>query len=261
MIYQAQYRGQDGARPRVVRFRLAGCCPSGLDVKVDADIAGVVRPLSASRMIDLTNLETGEIVDDPVEYFIDRFLAAERHPDGSVRLGAWIEALPTTGVGPTKARAMAVYVGDWAVLSDWMAGAIRGEPGAVAALAEMIRASPVGPSVIESLESLWRDPSRWARVEARASRWPIGPPIFAVGALSGERVCFSGALPSLSRRMAQKIARDAGAEIATTVAAGVTLLVAGPGAGEKLEKARSCGVAIVSEEDFLARVGWADRGS
>lgn len=255
MLYEATYRVRDGQAARKVRFRCVSSRPSGLSASVQADIVGETLPFNTSRMADLIDLSSGEVIDDPTEHFVDRFLESEVQADGAVRLSAWIEALPTEGIGPMRARATALFAERWEALKGWMDGGLRGERSALTSLAALGDQPGVGFVVIDALEYLWRDAEQWARVEARERRWRVGPVARFEGPLSGERVCFSGTLATMSRRDAQRLAREAGAEIASGVAVGVTMLVAAPGAGSKVDKAKSYGIRIVTEDDFWRRLG------
>jgi DNA ligase (NAD+) len=75
--------------------------------------------------------------------------------------------------------------------------------------------------------------------------------------LAGQVVVFTGALEAMSRPEAQKLAEEAGARIASAISKRVTLVVAGPGAGSKLDEARKLGLAIEDEAAFLKRIGRA----
>jgi DNA ligase (NAD+) len=77
----------------------------------------------------------------------------------------------------------------------------------------------------------------------------------AGGALAGQLVVFTGSLERMSRDEARRLAERHGARTADSVTKETTLVVAGPGAGSKLEKARKLGIATVDEAEFLRRVG------
>jgi DNA ligase (NAD+) len=68
-------------------------------------------------------------------------------------------------------------------------------------------------------------------------------------------VVFTGSLETMSRPEAQRRAEAAGARIAGTISKRVTLVVAGPGAGTKLDEAAKLGLAVIDEKQFLKRVG------
>lgn len=59
----------------------------------------------------------------------------------------------------------------------------------------------------------------------------------------------------MTRPEAAKKAEAAGARVAGTISKRVTLVVAGPGAGSKLDEARKLGIDIVDEAAFLKRIG------
>ena len=57
------------------------------------------------------------------------------------------------------------------------------------------------------------------------------------------------------REAAEEIVRNEGGKAASSVSKATTLLVAGPGAGSKLDKARSLGIETIDEQAFLKRIG------
>lgn len=67
----------------------------------------------------------------------------------------------------------------------------------------------------------------------------------------GKTMVFTGTLPTLDRATAQTMAQDAGAKVSGSVSKKTDYVVAGAEAGSKLEKARSLGVAVIDETEFL----------
>jgi len=74
------------------------------------------------------------------------------------------------------------------------------------------------------------------------------------GGLAGKTICFTGTL-AVPRSQAQAAAKGAGATVLSGVSSNLNILVAGPGAGSKLAKAASLGVATWTEEQFKKAVG------
>lgn len=70
--------------------------------------------------------------------------------------------------------------------------------------------------------------------------------------LLGKTFVFTGVLPNLKRDDAKQLARDAGGEISESVSKKTSFVVAGAEAGSKEEKARTLGVSVISEEEFIA---------
>ena len=73
--------------------------------------------------------------------------------------------------------------------------------------------------------------------------------------LSGQVLVFTGSLERFSRPEAQRKAEAAGAQVAAGISKKVTLVVAGPGAGSKLDEARKLGIEVVDEAAFVQRIG------
>ncbi|MFT5036528.1 MAG: DNA ligase (NAD+) [Candidatus Azotimanducaceae bacterium] len=69
--------------------------------------------------------------------------------------------------------------------------------------------------------------------------------------LAGKVFVFTGTLPTLDRDEAKEIARNAGAQISSSVSRKTDYVVTGDSSGSKAVKARELGVSIINESTFL----------
>lgn len=76
-------------------------------------------------------------------------------------------------------------------------------------------------------------------------------------AFEGEMVVLTGKLSSMGRREAGDLIKSQGGSVQSSITNHTTLVVAGEDAGSKLDKAREKGIPVLSEEEFLARLGRA----
>jgi DNA ligase (NAD+) len=74
------------------------------------------------------------------------------------------------------------------------------------------------------------------------------------GKFAGMTFVFTGALEKFTREAAEEMVRERGGKASGSVSKKTTYVVAGPGAGSKLQKANELGVKVLSEDEFLAMV-------
>jgi len=72
--------------------------------------------------------------------------------------------------------------------------------------------------------------------------------------ITGKTVVFTGSLEKMTREEAKAMAERLGAKVAGSVSKRTDYVVAGPGAGSKLGKARDAGVAILTEDEWFELV-------
>jgi DNA ligase (NAD+) len=73
--------------------------------------------------------------------------------------------------------------------------------------------------------------------------------------VAGKTVVFTGSLEQMTREEAKAMAERLGAKVAGSVSKKTDYVVAGPGAGSKLDKAKDFGVPVMDEDGWFALVG------
>jgi DNA ligase (NAD+) len=163
------------------------------------------------------------------------------------RLDRFLFALGIEHVGETVARLLAEQFGALEPLMD-------------ATAEDLQRIHGIGPEVAEASAHFFANRSN-RKVIDRLLRSGVKP-VHEKRArgpqpLAGQVVVFTGGLETMSRPEAQKKAEEVGARIASAISKKVTLVVAGPGAGSKLDEARKLKLEVIDEAAFLKRIGGA----
>jgi len=158
-------------------------------------------------------------------------------------------ALGVRHVGETNARRLARHFGDLASLS----AAAESESGR----AEISDVEGIGPVVAEAVVDFFAEPHNREALGKLLEQITIEPmeAIAAGHPLAGKTVVFTGGLEKMTRDEAKAVAERLGAKVSGSISAKTSLVVAGPGAGSKLAKARELGVETIDEEEWLRRVG------
>ena len=68
---------------------------------------------------------------------------------------------------------------------------------------------------------------------------------------SGKIFVFTGSLEKFTRKNAQDMVESMGARASNSVSSKTNFLIAGPGAGSKLNKALDLGITVLTEDEFL----------
>ena len=130
-----------------------------------------------------------------------------------------------------------------------------------AASVEELQSVPeIGPVVAASIRAFLDEEHNRALLdrlaEAGVSMETRLPPLDAVvtGALSGRTYVLTGTLASMTREAAQAAIEALGGKVSGSVSRKTTALVAGEEAGSKLEKARTLGVPVLTEQEFQALI-------
>jgi len=114
----------------------------------------------------------------------------------------------------------------------------------------------VGPIVAKSIVQFWQDPSNVHVVKESLAAGVIlqSNTSHSVTPLSGKTLVFTGSLQKFSRSGAKEITEKLGGRAAGSVSKNTDFVVAGPGAGSKLGKARELGIQIITEDEFAALI-------
>ena len=180
----------------------------------------------------------------------ERIQAARRRP-----LARVINALGMRHVGWTTSEDLARWIGPRLGPTPVFADALRVLRDATA---DELQAIPgVGAIVAKSIAEHVRDPEEQRGLERLASAGievipPAVRPVDTSSPFAGTTIVFTGTLEHRSREEAEVLVKARGAKVAGSVSAKTDFVVAGPGAGSKLDKARQLGVKVVDEETFDA---------
>jgi DNA ligase (NAD+) len=170
-----------------------------------------------------------------------------------IALERFIYALGIRHVGETTAQALARGYGTWQSFHE---GALKLADGDEEVRRELDALDQIGDTVIDSLSAYFGEPHNRHIVERLTEEVQIRDAEKPTrnSPVAGKTVVFTGALEKMTRDEAKAMAERLGAKVAGSVSKKTDYVVAGPGAGSKLESARNLGVAVLSEDEWFALV-------
>ncbi len=158
-------------------------------------------------------------------------------------------ALSIRHVGPVAARSLCDHFGSLKSIFS-------------ASEEELSSVEGVGPTLASSIIDWWSEKwhqeivSSWEKAGVRVKiDGHLGPgSMVREGIFSGMTIVVTGSLESLSRDEAEARIIAQGGKAASSVSKKTSFVVAGPGAGSKLQKAEELGVEVIDEKTFLTRL-------
>ncbi|MDX9816216.1 MAG: NAD-dependent DNA ligase LigA [Smithellaceae bacterium] len=217
------------------------------------DIEGLGEKLSAQ-------LFDAKFISDPADlYFLtkDKLLGLDRQAEKSAQnlidsiarsknppLDKFIYALGIRHVGERTAKLLAERFGS---IENLMAAKIE----------DLTAVNEIGTEIAASIVEFFHESKNKAVMKkfAKAGVVPQKKEISLNAPLAGKSFVFTGALANLERNDAKDIVENLGGTVQSGVTKKTTYVVAGADPGSKLDKAKSAGIKIISEAEFLKLVG------
>jgi DNA ligase (NAD+) len=123
---------------------------------------------------------------------------------------------------------------------------------------QLLEVQGVGPIVAQSIVDFFASPSVNAELDRLLTE--VSPRTMEIqhpsrAELTGKTVVFTGTLERFPRSEAQRRVEAVGGKTSSSISSKTDFLVHGPGAGSKLAKARSLGIRLLDEKEFLELIG------
>ncbi len=170
-----------------------------------------------------------------------------------IALERFIYALGIRHIGETTAQALARGYGTWKAFHDAARAVAKGD---AEAREDMDALDQIGDTVIDAIASYFGESHNVKMVERLTEHVRIGAAERprTDSAVAGKTVVFTGTLEKMTRDEAKAMAERLGAKVSGSVSNKTDIVVAGPGAGSKLAKAKEFGVDVLSEDEWLKLV-------
>ncbi|MGN7878265.1 NAD-dependent DNA ligase LigA [Ensifer sp. 22460] len=173
----------------------------------------------------------------------------------AIALHRFIYALGIRHVGETTAKLLARSYGSYEHF-----GAAMGEAATFSGDAwnELNSIDGIGEVVARAIVEFYKEPRNLevvTRLLSEVTPEAAEAPVASDSPVAGKTVVFTGSLEKMTRDEAKAKAESLGAKVAGSVSKKTDIVVAGPGAGSKLDKARELGVETMDEDEWLALIG------
>jgi len=201
------------------------------------DRGWVEDPSDLYRLTKEQVVQLDGFADKSAQNLLDR-IGDSRRP----QLGRFLNALGIPQVGEATADLLAADFGSIEKLRS-------------ATEEDLMRVEGVGPNMAREVHMYFK--GHGGKLVAKLLARGVEPQAVEApgeGPLTGKTFVFTGTMETMSRPDAEALVRRLGGKAASSVSSKTDYVVAGPGAGSKLEKAQKLKVAVLDEEQFLAIV-------
>jgi DNA ligase (NAD+) len=222
----------------------------------DVKVASGERPgpdfieLSAIRQIGPVR------VNDILTFFKSNTKLNEQYRD--CKIGETLKKLKDKSklksiTGPAR-DALEKHYKRWDTFCDAIFQAIEQQPGTT--YSEISELQGVGVVALESIIDFFEEQRNIEAVQSLLNEIEVYNEMTETpsGPFSGMTIVFTGRLEKLTRDEAKALAERLGGRIAKSISKKTNLVIAGPGAGSKLEEARKLGVKVIDEAVWLKTV-------
>ncbi|MBB3607440.1 NAD-dependent DNA ligase LigA [Rhizobium sp. BK602] len=172
-----------------------------------------------------------------------------------IALHRFIFALGIRHVGETTAKLLARSYGTYDAFETAMKEAA---PLAGDAWNDLNNIEGIGEVVARAVVEFYKEPRNVeviSRLLEEVRPQEAEQPATSDSPVVGKTVVFTGSLEKFTRDEAKARAESLGAKVSGSVSKKTDIVVAGPGAGSKLDKAREFNVQVMTEDEWLALIG------
>lgn len=215
----------------------------GFSEKTAAQLVEAVNLRSIPELYDLTAADFMALEGFREKKTGNLIAAIERSKDCA--LGAFLFAIGIPNVGAKTAR-------------DLARAFCTLERVREASYDELIQIPDVGDIVAQSIRGFFGDASISAQIDRLLAHGVKPRPEVQAriaSPISGKAVVVTGGMERMARPEIEALIEKLGGKAASSVSKKTDLVVAGPGAGSKLAKARELGVKVVDETEFFSLIG------
>jgi len=232
-----------------------------------AQIAAKLRHFVGRKMMDIDGLgeklidrflEMGVLNDMPSIY---RLRERREELVGLDRLGELSIDNLLVSIDASKARTLARFLFALGIPSVGEKGGqdisreLRTLDAIRSADYESLMAIPnIGPHTAREVQEWFEDPDNQRMVDDMLELGvaPVEGEAPVSDLFEGQTIVFTGKLERFTREDAEAFVSKMGGKTAGSVSKNTSMVVAGPGAGSKLQKAEQLGIRVATEEEFLA---------
>lgn len=168
-----------------------------------------------------------------------------------ISLDRFLYALGIRHVGQNNARLLAKTYSSLEDLRAAMAAAAKGERDA---FQEFMSIDGIGPKVAEAIIDFFAEPHNQTVIDGLLHSIKVTnfvAPQQKDTKIAGKTIVFTGSLEKMTRSESKARAEQLGAKVSGSVSSKTDIVVAGPGAGSKLDKAHEFGITILNEDEWL----------